>query len=115
MSIGGAASPAPQLSHGADIEYKAFKRTFFSNTSDGVLFLMATCAYPNNGFSIFFQEDSGKFSLMEQPPSGVFLNLETFCVAVWPAQHVSAESAVPSHVTIVDAQGEHRVHVEPWK
>ena len=115
MSTGGATPPAPQLSHGVKIEYKAFKRTFFSNTTDGVLFLMATCVYPNNGFSIFFEEDSGKFNLMEQPPSGVFLNLDTFCVAVWPAKSVSVESPVPSHVTIVDAQGEHRVHVEHWK
>ena len=115
MSTGGATPPAPQLSHGANIEYKAFKRTFFSNTTDGVLFLMATCVYPNNGFSIFFQEDSGKYNLMEQPPSGIFLNLDTFCVAVWPAIKVSVESPVPSHVTIVDAQGEHRVHVEHWK
>jgi hypothetical protein len=115
MSTGGATPPAPQLSHGVNIEYKAFKRTFFTNTTDGVLFLMATCVYPNNGFSIFFQENSGKYDLMEQPPSGIFLNLDTFCVAVWPAQKVSAESPVPSHVTIVDAHGEHRVHVEPWR
>jgi hypothetical protein len=52
---------------------------------------------------------------MEQPPSGIFLNLDTFCVAAWPAESVSVESPVPSHVTIVDAQGEHRVHVEHWK
>jgi hypothetical protein len=74
-----------------------------------------SCVYPNNGFSIFFQEDSGKFNLMEQPPSGIFLNLDTYCVAVSPAKSVSVESAVPSHVTIVDAQGEHRVYVAPWK
>jgi hypothetical protein len=103
------------LSHGGNIEYKAFKRTFFSNTADGVLFLLATCVYPNNGFSIFFQEDSGKYNLMEQPPSGIFLNLVTFCVAVWPARNISGERPVPSHVTIVDAQGEHHIQVEHWK
>ena len=115
MSIGGASPPAPQLSRGVNIEYKAFKRTFFTNSTDGVLFLLATCEYPSNGFSIFFEEDSGKFNLMEQPPSGINLNLDTFCVAVWPAKSVSGESPVPSHVTIVDAQGEHRVPVEYWK
>ena len=115
MSTGGVTPSAPQLSHGANIKYKAFKRTFFTNTTDGVLFLMATCEYPNNGFSIFFEEDSGKYSLMEQPPSGIVLNLDTFCVAVWPAKSVSVERPVPSCVTVVDAHGEHQVHVEEWK
>jgi hypothetical protein len=36
MSTGGATPPTPQLSQGVDIEYKAFKRTFLSNTTDGV-------------------------------------------------------------------------------
>ena len=37
---------------------------------------MATCFYPTNGFSIFFEPvagDSTKFNLMEQPPTGIFL------------------------------------------
>ncbi len=115
MSTAGPTTPAPVLSNGLQIEYKAFKRTFFTNTTDGVLYLMATCAYPSTGFTIFFEESAGKFNLMEQPPTGVVLNMDTFYVAVWPAKSVSNESAVPTHVTIVDAQGEHPVHVEHWK
>ncbi len=53
--------------------------------------------------------------LMERPPTGIFLNLVTYYVATWPANSVSGQSAVPTHVTIVDAQGEHRVCVEPWQ
>jgi hypothetical protein len=80
-----------------------------------VLYLMATCYYQTNGFTIFFEEDGGKFQLRERPPTGVFLNLVTYYVASWPADGVSSQAdTVPTHVTIVDAQGEHRVRVRPW-
>jgi hypothetical protein len=114
MSASPATLPAAQLSHGLEVEYKAFARSF-SNGTDGVLYLLATCYYPNSGFTIFFQENSGKFQLMEQPPTGVFMNLVTYYVASWPPTGVSYEGALPKEVTIVDAQGEHRVDVRPWK
>lgn len=108
-----AAVPAPRLSHGVEIEYKAFARRF-SQGPDGVLYLLATCYYPTSGFTIFFEEDSGKFQLMEQPPTGVFMNLVTYYAADWPSAGVSEKRELPTEVTIVDAQGEHRVHVRPW-
>jgi hypothetical protein len=115
MSTAPATPLAPSLSHGVEIEYKAFARSFSQGDKAGVLYLVATCNYPTSGFTIFFQEDSGKFKLMEQPPTGVFLNLVTYYVASWPPAGVSEESALPTHVTIVDAYGEHPVHVKPWK
>jgi hypothetical protein len=103
------------LSHGLAIEYKAFARTFSKDDPAGVLFLLASCYYPTNGFTIFFQENAGKYQLMEQPPTGVFLNLVTYYAACWPANGVSFESDdLPRHVTIVDAQGEHSVEVRHW-
>ncbi|MGH9434798.1 MAG: hypothetical protein ACRD06_02225 [Terriglobia bacterium] len=113
MSASPATLRATALSHGLEIEYKAFARSFAEGT-DGVLYLMATCYYPTSGFTIFFQEDSGKFQLMEQPPTGVFMNLATYYVASSPPAGVSGERELPTEVTIVDAQGEHRVHVRPW-
>jgi hypothetical protein len=113
MSTAPATLPVPRLSEGLEIEYKAFARSFSQGT-DGVLYLMATCYYPTSGFTIFFQEDSGKFQLMEQPPTGVFMNLVTYYVASWPPTGVSERRELPTHITIVDAQGEHRVHVRPW-
>ena len=113
MSTG--TSPQSGLSHGLEIEYKAFTRSFAQDNAAAVLYLMATCYYPTNGFTIFFEEDSGKFNLMEQPPTGVFLNLVTYYVASWPPNGVSEEKALPTQVTIVDSHGEHRVHVKPWK
>ncbi len=107
--------PGSGLSHGLAIEYKAFARSFAQDSAAAVLYLMATCYYPTNGFTIFFEQDSGKFKLMEQPPTGVFLNLVTYYVASWPTNGVSEQAdTLPKHVTIVDAQGEHRVHVKPW-
>ncbi len=113
MSTAPATLPAPRLSHGLEIEYKAFARPFFEG-GDGVLYLMATCYYPTSGFTIFFEENSGKYQLMEQPPSGVFMNLVTYYVASWPPAGISERNELPTEVTIVDAQGEHRVHVRPW-
>jgi hypothetical protein len=108
--------PAADLCHGLKIEYKAFARPFLKG-KDAVLYLIATCYYEHNGFTIYFEEAGpNKFRLMEQPPSGVFLNLYTYYTASWPPPAgVSAESLVPSHVTIVDAYGEHRVHANTWE
>ena len=109
---------APALSQGLEIEYKAFARSFFQTEKAGVLYLMATCYYKTSGFTIFFEQDasSGKFKLMEQPPTGIFLNLTTYYVANWPPTGVSAETDVlPKQVTIADAYGEHQVRVKPWK
>lgn len=108
---------APALSQGLEIEYKALARSFFQTEKAGVLYLIATCYYKTSGFTLFFEQDqaSGKFKLMEQPPTGVFLNLATYYVASWPPTGVSAETDVlPTHVTITDAYGDHRVHVKSW-
>jgi hypothetical protein len=112
-----ATAPASALSHGQAISYKAFARNFTQDKSVGVLYLMATCFYPTNGFTIFFEPvagDSAKFNLMEQPPTGIFLNLVTYYAAVWRTDGVSDLQPVPKYVTIVDAEGEHTIYVEPW-
>ena len=107
--------PSTSLSHGLAIEYRAFARPFSTEGDAAVLYLMATCYYQTNGFTIFFEEDGGKFHLRERPPTGIFLNLATYYVASWPADGVSSQAdTVPPHVTIVDAQTEHRVRVRPW-
>jgi hypothetical protein len=109
-------APTATLSHGADIKYKAFVRSFSKGDSAGVLFLLASCYYATSGFTIFFQENGGKYQLMEQPPTGVFLNLVTYYAACWPAQGVSFEADnLPHQVTIVDAEGEHVVEVHHWR
>jgi hypothetical protein len=105
-------APTAALSHGIAIEYQAFARSFSKGDSAGVLFLLASCYYPTSGFAIFFEENAGKYQLMEQPPTGVFLNLVTYYAACWPKQGVSFEADnLPKQVTIVDAQGEHVVKV----
>lgn len=115
MSTSGPTPPPPlSLSHGIDIEYKAFAR-HFGQPKVAVLYLVATCYYTTSGFTIFFEEDSGKFKLMEQPPTGVFLNLVTYYVASWPQDGMSGERVLPKQITIVDSYGEHRVTVKPWK
>ena len=106
------------LSHGVEIEYKAFARSFFQNAPQAAApYLVATCSYGSTGFTIFFEQgsDSGQFKLMEQPPTGIVNFLQTFYTASWPTQGVSFESELPRHVTIVDAQGEHKVEVKPWQ
>jgi hypothetical protein len=109
-------TPPPALSHGVEIEYKAYARSFFTNApKDAALYLVATCSYGSTGFTIFFEQDAGQFKLMEQPPTGIVNFLQTFYVASWPTQGVSFESDLPKHVTIVDAQGEHKVEVKPWQ
>jgi hypothetical protein len=109
-------APTATLSHGIAIEYQAFARSFSKGDSAGVLFLLASCYYPTSGFTIFFEENAGKYQLMEQPPTGVFLNLVTYYAACWPKQGVSFEADnLPKQVTIVDAQGEHVVKVRHWR
>jgi hypothetical protein len=117
MSETSAGTPSePGLSRGLAIEYTAFARSFFQDETAGVLYLMATCYYRTSGFTIFFEEDSGKFKLREKPPTGVFLNLVTYYVAGWPTLGVSAQAdTLPTYVTIVDAQGKHLVDVKPWQ
>jgi hypothetical protein len=107
-------TPAPGLSHGLEIEYKAFARSFTQDKKVGTLYLMATCSYVTSGFTIFFEEDSGNFKLMEQPPTGVFLNLVTYYAATWPMKGTPGQREISTHVTITDAYGNHRVHVKPW-
>ncbi len=76
---------------------------------------MASCYYPTSGFTIFFEEDSENFKLMEQPPTGVFMNLVTYYSASWPPKGTPGERAMPSHVTITDSYGDHKVHVKKWE
>jgi hypothetical protein len=109
-------APAPILSDAAGLEYKAFKRTFYQDSEDGVLCLLATCSFPTPGFAIFFQAAGvGSFKLMQTNPTGIEPQLVSYGLASWPASDVSALSDVPSHVTVEDAQGQHRVRVEHWK
>src|SRR5271170_4875956 len=76
------------------------------------LYLLATCSYVTSGFTIFFEEDSGDFNLMEQPPTGVFMNLVTYYAASWPTSGIPGQREMPKHVTITDAYGDHKVHVK---
>jgi hypothetical protein len=100
-------APPSELSHGVEIEYKAFARSYFQNAPKAaVLYLVATCSYGSTGYTIFFEQDSGQFKLMEQPPIGIVNFTQTFYAASWPPQGVSFESALPTHVTILDAQAE---------
>jgi hypothetical protein len=95
MSAIPATPPGPSLCHGLKIEYKAYARHFLEN-EDAVLYLIATCYYGHNGFTVYFEEaGENRFQLMEQPPSGVFLNVLTYYVASWPPPTgVSAERPV---------------------
>jgi len=93
MSSTSTGSPSGSgLSHGLAIEYKAFARRFFQDQAAAVPYLMATYYYPTSGFTIFFEEDSGKYKLMEHPPVGVFMNLVTYCAASWPTSGVSDQT-----------------------
>jgi hypothetical protein len=109
-------APAPALSHGFAIEYHAYARSFSKGDNGAVLFLLASCYYLTSGFTIFFQENGGKYQLMEHPPTGVFTNLVTYYAACWPTEGVSFEADnLPNHVTIADARGEHVVDVRHWR
>jgi hypothetical protein len=107
-------SPAnpPALSHGSAIEYKAFARRFFSSAEGAVLFLAATCYYDSQGWVISFQPIASGFELVEQPPTHAVPQLVTYCSASWNSGQ--QELTVPTHVTITDSFGEHRVHVKDW-
>src|SRR5260370_3862481 len=107
-----ATSPGQELSRGLDIEYKAFARSFQPDGTAAVLYLIATCYYKTSGFTIFIEEDSGQFNLMEQPPTGIFRDIVTYYVASW-TNGVATDNP-PAHVMIKDAQDEHKVHVNPW-
>ena len=100
------------LSHGSAIEYKAFARRFFSSTEGAVLFLAATCYYDSEGWAISFQPTASGFELVEQPPTHAVPQLVTYCSASWNSGQ--QELTVPTHVTITDSFGEHRVHMKDW-
>lgn len=105
-------SPAKQLSQGLAIEYKAFLRKFFSSGA-GTLFVIASCYYKTSGFTISLEKnDAGQLSLMETPPTGVFLNLVTYYTASWTNNE--DPDTEPSHLSIVDGHGTHRVPVKHW-
>jgi len=84
------------------------------NKEFGTLYLRASCSYVTSGFTIFFEEDSGNFKLMEQPPTGVFMNLGTYYAASWPTNGIPGQGEMPKQVTITDAYGDHKVHVKEW-
>jgi hypothetical protein len=116
MSSPGNAPQAPTLSRGLEIEYKAFTRSFFRDDRAAVLYLVATCYYLNAGMTIFFEENEGKFQLMQQPPTGFFPHLATYYVASWPPAGASGEvDHLPDEVTVVDAYGEYQIPVKPWE
>jgi hypothetical protein len=105
-------TPAPSLSHGSAIEYRAYARQFFPNSNAAVLFLAATCFYGSSGFSISFQPTDSGFELLEQVPTGIVHELVTYYSASWNSGQ--QETTPPKHVTITDAFGQHRVRVEEW-
>ncbi len=100
------------LSRGSAIEYKAYSRRFQPDIKAAVLVLVATCFYDTSGFTISFQPTASGFNLVEQPPTGVFLNLVTYYAASF-TNGIEVD-AVPTHVTITDAFGQHRVQVHSW-
>ena len=109
-------SQGARLSQAIDIEYKAFTRSFFSKADNAaVLFLMASCWHTTNGFSLYFERDGDNYKLMEQPPTGIFLNLHTYYSVSWPTQGMSFEvDQIPKQVTIADARGAHSIAVHRW-
>jgi hypothetical protein len=103
----------PPLSHGMEIEYKAFARAYAGGGA--TLSLIATCYYPSSGFTIFFQGDPAptQFQLLETPPQGIVMELVTYYMANWTTDQRLEQP--PTHVKITDASGEHRVKVEHWR
>jgi hypothetical protein len=101
----------PTLSHGSDLEYRAFSRRFFPNQEAGVLLLTATCFYGSPGFSISFQKTASGFNLVETVPTGIEPQLVTYYSASWSS---SQQEGITKHVTITDAAGSHRVPVKEW-
>jgi hypothetical protein len=100
------------LSHGNAIEYRAYARRFFPDSSAAVLFLAATCYYGEAGFSISFQQTASGFDLIEHPPTGIEPQLVTYYSASWNSGQ--QETTPPTHVTITDAFGQHLVPVHQW-
>jgi hypothetical protein len=108
----GATAPTQQPSNGTAIEYKAYVRKFF-NQGAGTLFVIASCYYITSGFTLNFVETApGHLTLMETPPTGVILNIVTYYLANW-TNNVNADQE-PSHLTITDGHGTHRVPVKHW-
>ncbi len=105
-----APTPAPVLCQGNQIEYKAFARHYAAGQQVATLVLLATCNFNSSGYSIAFQPTATGFQLMEQPPGGIVHFIVSYCSTSW----TSFLEQVPSHVTVVDAAGEHKVHVKPW-
>jgi hypothetical protein len=107
-----APSPNLSLSRGAAIEYKAFARRFQPTLDASVLVLVATCYYDTSGFSILLQPTASGYQLVEQPPTGIVLNLVTYYATSWTTG--IEEDVTPTHVTITDSFGDHKVHVKEW-
>lgn len=105
---------SPPLSRGSEIEYKAFARAFDGGGAE-IISLIATCYYGTTGFAIFFQEGPGinEFELLEKSPSGIVSQLVTYYGASWTSGQRLAEP--PSHISVTDASGTHRVTVEHWR
>ncbi|HTC47538.1 MAG TPA: hypothetical protein VK722_09475 [Candidatus Aquilonibacter sp.] len=103
----------PPLSHGSDIEYKAFARAFEKGGA-AVLSLIATCYYGTPGYTIFFQggPKPHEFELLETVPHGIEPQLVTYYLGSWTSGQPLANP--PGHVEITDAGGTHRVKVEHW-
>lgn len=101
-----------QLSTGQAIEYKAYVRRF-DFSGGGVLYLLASCAYPVGGYRIFFEAEYGgtSFKLMEEVPQ-IVNQLVTYYVASWTSSQPLVDP--PAEVTITDASGTRTVAVEPW-
>jgi hypothetical protein len=105
-------STTPALCGGSAIEYRAYARQFFPNSDAAVLFLAATCYFGSQGWTISFQATASGFELVQQAPTHAVPQLVTYYSASWNSGQ--QETTVPKHVTITDAFGQHRVHVQPW-
>ena len=99
-----------RLATARNIVYKAFERLYAGGPGQ-VITLLASCSYQTSDWKIFFLTDgNGKYQLMEQMPRLPY-NLITYYVADYTTG-IGLEKPVSS-VTIVDAQGEHEISVEP--
>jgi hypothetical protein len=101
-----------QLSHGDQIEYKAYARDFGLGS---VLYLVATCSYPAGPYEIWFEGEQGpgwKWKLMEKAPT-IFYNLATYHIASSTSGQPPAE--LPRSIEVTDGFGTHTVPVNNWE
>ncbi len=101
-----------RLSTASGLVYKAYSRPYGSGPAS-VLNLFASGYYSDAPWEMFFQPingDARRYQLMEKVPSIVY-----FIVSYYTASY-SSQVGIPDlgdTIIVVDAQGEHKVSVEP--